>query len=109
MVTSMQIAGLTVTAVLLALTISALTNPQAQAAKDQLNELSGSDAHFTVILSEEDENLLKKAEKQITAFSAARVLFAAVAIPGFYTQERIDYLKHLAISYVDEGMEPLCF
>ena len=29
--------------------------------------------------------------------------------PVFYTQERIDYLKRLAMSYVDEGMEPLCF
>ena len=67
------------------------------------------DSYLRGSLDTEDENLLKKAERQITAFSAARVLFAAVAIPGFYTQDYIDYLKRLAISYVDEGMEPLCF
>ena len=46
--------------VLMALTISALTNPMAQAAKEQLANLRGCDAHFTVILSEEDETLLKR-------------------------------------------------
>ena len=46
--------------VLLALTICALTNPMAQLAKEQLSNLKGSDAHFTVILSEEDESLLKR-------------------------------------------------
>jgi uncharacterized protein (UPF0371 family) len=45
--------------VLMALTMSALTNPVAQKAKEQLPKLKGSDAHFTVILSEEDESLLK--------------------------------------------------
>ena len=46
--------------VLLALTISALTNPLAQLAKEQLPRLKGSLAHFSVILSNEDENLLKR-------------------------------------------------
>ena len=46
--------------VLLALTISALTNPVAQKAKEQLKNLSGSEAHFTVILSDEDEKLLRR-------------------------------------------------
>ena len=46
--------------VLLALTISALTNPVAQKAKEQLANLQGCDAHFTVILSDEDESLLKR-------------------------------------------------
>ncbi len=46
--------------VLMALTISALTNPLAQLAKEQLSKLKGSDAHFTVILSEEDEKLLRR-------------------------------------------------
>ena len=46
--------------VLLALTISALTDPVAQAAKEQLKNLRGSEAHFTVILSEEDEKLLRR-------------------------------------------------
>ena len=46
--------------VLIALTISALTNPTAQKAKEQLQKLKGSDAHFSVILSQEDEQLLRR-------------------------------------------------
>ena len=45
---------------LLALTISALTDEVAQKAKEQLKNLRGSQAHFTVILSEEDEKLLRR-------------------------------------------------
>ena len=46
--------------VLMALTISALTNPLAELAQQQLPKLRGCDAHFTVILSEVDETLLKR-------------------------------------------------
>ncbi len=46
--------------VLMALTMSALTNPLAMQAKEQLPNLKGSDAHFTVVLSEEDEMLLRR-------------------------------------------------
>ena len=46
--------------VLLALTISALNDEVAQKAKEQLKNLRGSHAHFTVILSEEDEKLLRR-------------------------------------------------
>ena len=46
--------------VLLALTISALTNPLAQIAKEQLPKLRGCEAHFSVILSDEDERLLRR-------------------------------------------------
>ena len=46
--------------VLLALTISALTNPVAQMAKEQLKNLNGCEAHFSVILSDEDEKLLRR-------------------------------------------------
>ncbi len=46
--------------VLLALTISALSNSVAMLAKKQLENLKGSDAHFTVILSEEDEKILRR-------------------------------------------------
>ena len=46
--------------VLLALTISALTDPVAQRAKEQLKNLRGSEAHFTVIISDEDEKLLRR-------------------------------------------------
>ena len=46
--------------VLLALTISALSNPIAKQALEQLKNLSGSDAHFSVILSDEDERNLRR-------------------------------------------------
>ena len=46
--------------VLMALTISALTNPLAELAQQQLPNLRGCDAHFTVILSEVDEALMKR-------------------------------------------------
>jgi len=46
--------------VLLALTISALTNPIAEKAQEQLAYLRGSDAHFSVILSDEDEKLMRR-------------------------------------------------
>ena len=46
--------------VLMALTISALTTPLAELAQQQLPKLRGCDAHFTVILSEVDENLLRR-------------------------------------------------
>lgn len=46
--------------VLMALTISALTNPIAKQAQEHLSQLSGSNAHFSVILSDEDEMLLRR-------------------------------------------------
>ena len=46
--------------VLLALTISALHNDAAQKAKEQLSKLRGSEVHFTVIISEEDERMLQR-------------------------------------------------
>jgi uncharacterized protein (UPF0371 family) len=44
----------------MALTISALTDDIAKAAKEQLANLKGSDAHFSVIISEGDEKTLKR-------------------------------------------------
>jgi uncharacterized protein (UPF0371 family) len=46
--------------VLMALTISALTNPMADHAQQQLPKLKGCDAHCTVILSDVDAKLLKR-------------------------------------------------
>ncbi|MEG1988437.1 MAG: DUF1846 domain-containing protein [Oscillibacter sp.] len=46
--------------VLMALAISALTNPLADLAQQQLPKLRGCDAHFSVILSEVDEKLFKR-------------------------------------------------
>ena len=46
--------------VLLALTISALSDPIAKSAIEQLKNLEGADAHFSVILSDEDERNLRR-------------------------------------------------
>ncbi len=46
--------------VLIALCISAVTNPIAARAQEQLSKLRGCDAHFTVVLSEVDESLYKR-------------------------------------------------
>ena len=52
--------------VLLALTISALTDPVAKLAKEQLSNLKGSQAHFSVIISEEDEKILNRLGIHVT-------------------------------------------
>lgn len=46
--------------VLIALTISAQSNEISRLATQQLSELKGSDAHFSVIISEEDEKILRR-------------------------------------------------
>ena len=46
--------------VLLALAISGLTNPLAAMVQDQMQSLRGCDAHFSVIISEEDAKLYKR-------------------------------------------------
>ncbi len=45
--------------VLIGLCISAVTNPLAELARKHIPRLKGSEAHFTVILSEKDEQLLR--------------------------------------------------
>ena len=46
--------------VLIALAMSGLTNPFAERAQDMLQSLRGCDAHFTVIINNEDANLYKR-------------------------------------------------
>ena len=46
--------------VLIALAISGLTNPLAAMVQEQLRTLRGCDAHFSVIISEEDAKLYKR-------------------------------------------------
>ena len=45
---------------LIALAISGLTNPLAAMVQEKLSSLPGCDAHFSVIISEEDEKLYKR-------------------------------------------------
>ena len=52
--------------VLIALSVSAATNPLAQRALQQIPKLAGMEAHATVILTERDESLFKKFGVNIT-------------------------------------------
>ena len=52
--------------VLIALAISGLTNPLAAMVQEQLSSLRGYDAHFSVIISEEDEKLYKRLGINVT-------------------------------------------
>ena len=52
--------------VLIALGISGLTNPLAAMVQEQLSSLRGCDAHFSVIISEEDEKLYKRLGINVT-------------------------------------------
>ena len=52
--------------VLVALSICAATNPVAEIAMQQLEKLKGCEAHSTVILSQVDENLMKKLGMNLT-------------------------------------------
>ena len=52
--------------VLNALAISGLTNPLAAMVQEQLSSLRGCDAHFSVIISEEDEKLYKRLGINVT-------------------------------------------
>ena len=49
-----------------ALCISALSNPIAQLAQERLGSLRGCDAHFSVIISEEDIKLYKRLGIHVT-------------------------------------------
>jgi len=52
--------------VLIALSMSAVTNPTAELAMEQLSELRGSEVHSSVILSPVDENVFKKLGANVT-------------------------------------------
>lgn len=52
--------------ILIALSICAATDPAAETAMQQLEKLSGCEAHSTVILSHVDENVFRKLEVNIT-------------------------------------------
>lgn len=54
------------TELLIALAITAMTNPEADKAMKQLGNLKGSEAHSTVILPEEDKNVLRKLGINVT-------------------------------------------
>lgn len=67
------------------------------------------DVYLRSYLDTDDEEFIRKVERQVSAVSAARNLFAAVFIPGLIPQHILDELKSIALSYVDEGIEPITF
>lgn len=62
-----KITALNANEVLIALSISAVTNPTAQLAYEQLAKLDGVEAHSTVILNKDDEQILKKLGINVTS------------------------------------------
>ncbi|WP_430603034.1 ATP-dependent Zn protease [Enterococcus sp. DIV0724b] len=62
-----KITALKANEILIALAISAVTNPTAQLAYDQLSELNGVQAHSTVMLSKNDEQTLRELGLDITS------------------------------------------
>ncbi|MGY3765846.1 DUF1846 domain-containing protein [Vagococcus vulneris] len=62
-----KITALNTNEVLIALAMSAVTNPTAQLAYDQLTHLTGTQAHSTVILNKDDEQIVKKLGIDVTS------------------------------------------
>lgn len=62
-----KIAALKANEILIALAISAVTNPTAKLAYDKLSELNGVQAHSTVMLSKNDEQTLRELGLDITS------------------------------------------
>ena len=65
--------------------------------------------YLCAYLGTTDESFLRKAVPQIAALTAARMLFATIAVPGLFSPEQIHNLKQTALAYVDSGLEPICF
>lgn len=61
-----KITHLNATEILIALSISAVTNPTAQIAYEKLSMLKGVQAHSTVMLNRNDEQILKKLGIDVT-------------------------------------------
>ncbi|HBT19574.1 MAG TPA: hypothetical protein DEA52_05910, partial [Clostridiaceae bacterium] len=61
-----RITTLNANEVLIALTIGAVTNPTAQLAVENLAALEGIQAHSTVMLNKDDEQILKKLGMDVT-------------------------------------------
>lgn len=62
-----KIPTLKVNEILIALAISAVTNPTAQLAYNKLSELNGAQAHSTVMLNRDDEQVLRKLGLDVTS------------------------------------------
>ena len=66
-------------------------------------------AFISEYLGTDDKQLLEKAEEQIRVYSFAVRLFAYIGTPGELPDEAFGKLKTEIMSYIDKGIEPLCF
>ena len=66
-------------------------------------------AYLRGYLDTDDAALLELAQRQIMAVSAAVGLFAAAHSAGTFSPDFVKYLKRTALSYIDGGLEPICF
>ena len=67
------------------------------------------DVFLSAYLGTDDEAILAKAEEQVAAFSCARLLLAALFLPGVVPPEEVRGLVDVAVGAYDTGLEPLCF
>ncbi|MBQ9519737.1 MAG: phosphotransferase [Firmicutes bacterium] len=65
--------------------------------------------YIKTYLDTDDTEFIQKAEEQIKAVTCARIVNAAIEIPGFFSQSQIEFFKNTAVAYYDKGMEPICF
>ena len=56
-----------------------------------------------------DKQLLEKTNEQIRIYSFALRMFAYIGTPGELSDETFGELKNEVMSYIDKGIEPLCF
>ncbi len=67
------------------------------------------DVFLRTYLDTDDEALLAKAEGQVATFACARLLTAALFLPGVVPPEEIEGLKAVPIAAYDKSLELLCF
>lgn len=67
------------------------------------------DTYIRAYLGTDDEEFIKKAEEQIMAVACARVILAAITLPGMFSEKQINFFKNTVVNCFDKGLEPICF
>lgn len=67
------------------------------------------DVFLGTYLDTDDKVWLAKAEEQVAAFACARLLLAALFLPGVVSPEEVKDLVAIIVDAYDRGLEPLCF
>ena len=66
------------------------------------------DTFLKAYLDTEDQEFVKKVEKQVVAYSALRFLFTAFTVPGLISKKELMEMKAIALDYCRQ-LEPVCF